>query len=185
MIGGGCVANPQRQLARYLNLNITHSKRSLTWQLHLSQSPSRSPRKSRSRVDDGQIIAVSVAVLSALMGNRTALVLLCSFFSGKGVEWGIYPNAPDYVNICLIGIDLCALRFIVRRNMGIADECIAALFLVAWLGYALDEEARYNFAWVCVVLQMLLTFPLRGIQKGLKEVSHGPLRPLENTREGA
>lgn len=116
--------------------------------------------------DAGLIIAALVASVSALMGSRTALALLCSLAASFLMT--------DSVGLFLL--DLLVLCAILRPNMTLADELIAALFVVAWAGYLADDQLRYDASYACVVLQMLLTLPVGRLQRGLELFSHGPLR---------
>lgn len=125
------------------------------------------------------------------MGNRTAIALLCSLAAAKGVEALVVPVSPDAVDPLLIVIDLAVLRVVARPNMGLADELICALFIVAWLGVAAHWTGFDQTGWLrrdataaCVVLQLLLCLPIQRMQRGLKEFSHGPLRPAERNSGG-
>lgn len=126
--------------------------------------------------DAGLIIAALVAFVSALMGSRTALALLCSLGVAMGIQRGIYPTQPDLVNALLFLLDLAVLCVILRPNMTLADELIAALFVVAWAGYLADDQLRYDASYAVVILQMILTLPVERLQRGLGMFSHGPLR---------
>lgn len=99
------------------------------------------------------------------MGNRTAFALLASVFTSwllQSPHWQVW-----------FGIDLMVLSAILRRNMGAADKLICLLFPVAWVSYCLPEWDRYNGSAAVVVLQLLLTFPVRKFQRIFGSVSHG------------
>jgi len=101
----------------------------------------------------GLTMAASVAIVSALMGNRTAWALLCSL----GASFWVADSKGLFL------IDLLVLCVVLRRNMTLADELICAAFLPAWFAYLLDDGVRYEMGWACVVLQMLLCLPVRRI----------------------
>lgn len=104
-------------------------------------------------MDDGLILAGSCAGLAALMGNRTALALLCSL--------GASFLMTDSIGLFLL--DVAVLCVILRPNMTLADELIAALFVVAWAAYFADDQFRYDVGYAVVVLQMMLTIPARAL----------------------
>lgn len=126
-----------------------------------------------------------MAALAALMGDRTAIALLCSLFAALSVQEYLEPFHPHYTDYALVCLDLVVLSTILRPNMRMADELIAALFLVSWFGIVAsrmgygDDGLRYQASWACVVLQFILCFPVAKLQKGLELFSHGPLRPSE------
>lgn len=131
-------------------------------------------------MDTALTLGALVAFLAALMGDRTACALLGSLVVSKGVEMFA---RPDIVDPMLIAIDLAVLRVVVRPNMGIAEDLICALFVVAWLGVAAHWAGYDASGWLrrdasaaCVALQLLLCLPVRRLQQGLSFYSHGPMR---------
>lgn len=103
--------------------------------------------------DAGLIIAALVAFVSALMGSRTALALLCSL--------GASFLMTDSIGLLLL--DLAVLCVILRPNMTLADELIAALFVVAWASYPAGEQLRYTVTYMVVVVQIALTVPAQAL----------------------
>lgn len=105
-------------------------------------------------MDSGLILAALVAGLAALMGSRTALALLCSLVASFLMTG----------NLGLILLDLAVLAVILRPNMTLADELIAALFIVSWAGMLGDDQLRYDASYAVVVLQMLLCLPVERVR---------------------
>lgn len=99
--------------------------------------------------------SVLIAAVSALMGNRTACVLLVSLAASFFVH-----TSPG-----LFLLDLGALALIVRPHMGLADEMIAVLFTFAWAFYGAGEQLRYDAAWTVVVIQNMLCLPVAAIRR--------------------
>lgn len=117
-------------------------------------------------------IAAGMAVLPAVMANRTAAALLCSLLYVKGLDWLAVPFS---LPLWLIA-DFAVLALIVRRNMTLQDELVAVLFLPAWWSYFTDAETLYEVTMFVVIMQFLIVMPWPRLQKGLEFFSHGPMR---------
>lgn len=121
-------------------------------------------------MDTALTLGALVAFLAALMGDRTAAALLCSL----GASFLMTGSAGLFL------LDIAVLCVILRPIMTLADELIAALFVVAWVGYLANDQLRYDMTYAVVVLQMILTMPVTRLQNGLNVVSHGPLRGIKS-----
>ncbi|MEW9855937.1 hypothetical protein [Novosphingobium sp. M1R2S20] len=118
------------------------------------------------------LAAALLAVLPAVMGNRTAWALLASYVYACGLEWlGVPFSLPLW-----IAADLFVLAVIVRPNMSLADELIAVLFLPSWWGYAAEPVLRYEIGMGAVFLQFLLCLPVCKPQGTTGSVSHGSIK---------
>lgn len=114
-------------------------------------------------------LAALVACVPAIMGNRTACALLASLAYAAILERLAIPFGPVWMLA-----DLAVLAIILRPNMTLQDELIAALFVPAWVGYALDAETNYTIGMFVVTMQLLICVPWIWLQKGGGDVSHGP-----------
>jgi hypothetical protein len=99
--------------------------------------------------------ALCCALLSALAGNRTALVLLASVaFCLVLGEVGV-----AFQPVLWMMFDLVAVILIVRRDMTAADCVVIALFIPAWIFYLFPAADRYAGSVLITVVQLLLTAP--------------------------
>lgn len=72
--------------------------------------------------------------------------------------------------------DLAVLALIVRPNMNLQDELVAALFVPAWWAYFTDAQTLYEVTMFVVIAQFLIVLPWPSLQRGLELFSHGPAR---------
>lgn len=114
-------------------------------------------------------LAVSIACVSAFMGNRTAWALLA------GVSFSRVMDAMPFNPLEWVAVDALMLAAIIRRNMTMADMMICCLFVMAWAFYMLPDPMRHDGTTIIVIAQMLLTFPLLKTQRSLHTYSHGPI----------
>lgn len=103
--------------------------------------------------------------VAAFKGNRTAWFLLASaaFTSALGL-WGIGYNAFLWLLIDLAVITGIALS----QKMTRCDMIIIALFVPAWVAYAVDDLTAYYVASAVVSGQLFLTFPPEYARRALK-----------------
>lgn len=121
--------------------------------------------------EQGLWLAATFALVPAMMGSHTAWALLASLAYAFALEALHVPFGLPWLLA-----DAFVLRTILHPNMTLQDELIAALFPVAWIGYALDEYTRYDIAMPVVILQFLLVLPWPKLQRIIFSISHGPLR---------
>jgi hypothetical protein len=110
-----------------------------------------------------------LAVLPAIMGNRTAWALLGSYVYACTLE---RLGVPFWAPLWLVA-DFMVLVAIASPVMGLADEMIAALFLPSWFAYLCEPVLMYEIAMGAVALQFLLTLPVQKLQKIQGNVTHG------------
>lgn len=115
-------------------------------------------------------LATFAAGIGALMGNRTALILLAALFVSVAVPLPMW---------AMLGADAVIIALMLRNALSWPDRAILALFPVAWWGYGLASPADYWTAYTVVCVQLLLCAPFPWIQRGSGNVSHGPLREVK------
>jgi hypothetical protein len=106
-------------------------------------------------MDTALTLGALVAFLAALTGDRTA----CALLGSLGASFLITSSLGLWM------LDLAVLAVILRPGMSMADELIAALFLIAWPFYLASDGLRYDASYAVVLLQLLLTAPITRIRK--------------------
>lgn len=120
-------------------------------------------------------LAIACGIAGALARNRTPLPLLASVALCLLFEWREVPFFwPLWVTI-----DLAVAAAIWRLNRGHikpADWLVLSLFVPGFVGYAMDEAARFQVGFGVVVTQLLLTFPLAAVRAHLADRPREPDR---------
>jgi uncharacterized membrane protein len=114
-------------------------------------------------------IAALGACVPALIGDRTAIVLLSSLLYVSVLERLQVPFHPAI----WVAADVAVLALIVRRGMRLRDELIAILMLMAWVGYAMGAESNYAIGLFVVTAQLLLTLAPPRRRYGQNRVAKG------------
>jgi hypothetical protein len=104
--------------------------------------------------------ALGCAVLSAVVGNRTAWVLLASAAFCLALDQAHVPFHPVYWMM----FDLVAAVLIIRRDMSHADCVVLSLFIPAWVFYFMPNEQRYLGSALVAIVQLFLTAPLEKLR---------------------
>jgi hypothetical protein len=115
-------------------------------------------------------VATFAAGIGALMGNRTAFLLLVALFLSLVVPLPLW---------AMLGADAAIIALILRNTVTLPDKLILSLFPVAWFAYGLPSPSNYWAAYAVVCVQLILCAPMPWNQRGLGEVSHGPLREVK------
>ncbi len=105
--------------------------------------------------------AALCGAVSAILGNRTALVLVGLFAVAKYMQW----TGAAFDPLIWIMWDANALLAIlifaaVRRNFTVADAVVVALYPVAWIGYFFDPLTCYYIGASVVIIQFLTVLPV-------------------------
>lgn len=113
--------------------------------------------------------AIVCGVVGAITGNRTSWALLASVgLCLLSDQYGWY--RPPLV---LALIDVVVMSFILSTpQLKISDIFVVVLFFPALAAYTQPAATRDPVLYVVVVLQLMLTFPLRQFWYGLKASAH-------------
>lgn len=111
--------------------------------------------------------------------TRTSLAVAV----GNAFAWALDSLGVPFDLWIWVGIDLAMLAFIVRKQMSIADTLITLLFLPSWVAYFLPQDALFWGPWWFSLTQLILCL-LPWLQRGIFDVSHGPLRELNYAKGG-
>lgn len=114
-----------------------------------------------------------VAGAGVLCGNRPAIALLLGVALTTWVVEGVYLSWHT-----LFTIDMVIAAMFMVKGAPRSHYMILGLFPMAWIAYALPPPYYYWVPYYVVCLQLLLCVPLPWLQRGIWNVSHGPLREL-------
>lgn len=99
-------------------------------------------------------LALGAALVSALAGGRTSIVLTVSVAICLGLGWAGVEFHRGY----WIGLDIAVMAVIGGFSFSRRDWAIVLLFPVAWGFYLLPDGPRYYGSLVVTIAQLLLSY---------------------------